>query len=86
MRVNRGAGKGFKNGKKIKKRHIDLQVFATMSSLQALAPIVGTALYTSVYNATADLPYPWQASYLLNSVGLFTTGKYLSVIIISVNI
>ena len=46
-----------------------------MSSLQALAPIVGTALYTGVYNATADLAYPWQASYLLNSVGLFTAGK-----------
>ena len=46
-----------------------------MSSLQALAPIVGTALYTGVYNATADLRYPWQASYLLNSAGLFTAGK-----------
>ncbi len=45
-----------------------------MSGLQALAPIVGTALYTGVYNATADLPYPWQASYLLNSAGLFTAG------------
>ena len=46
-----------------------------MSSLQSLAPIVGTALYTSVYNATADLAYPLQASYLLNSAGLFTAGK-----------
>ena len=46
-----------------------------MSSLQSLAPIAGTALYSSIYNATADLGYPWQASYLLNSAGLFTIGN-----------
>ena len=45
-----------------------------MSSLQSLAPILGTGLYTSVYTTTADLSYPWQASYLLNSAGLFTAG------------
>ena len=54
-----------------------LKVFATMSSLQSLAPIAGTALSTSVYNATADLGYPWAASYLLNSGGLFTIGNIL---------
>ena len=45
-----------------------------MSSLQSFAPIMATALYTSIYNATSDLSYPWQASYLLNSAGLFAAG------------
>ena len=46
-----------------------------MSSLQSVAPIMATALYTSLYNATADLSYPWQASYLFTSAGFVIIGK-----------
>ena len=45
-----------------------------MSSLQSVAPIMATALYTSLYNATADLSYPWQGSYLFTSVGFVVIG------------
>ena len=48
-----------------------------MSSLQSVAPIAATALYTSLYKATADLSYPWQASYLFCSVGFVTIGEKL---------
>ena len=46
-----------------------------MSSLQSIAPILGSALYAGIYNSSTDLPYPWQASYLFNSVGLISIGK-----------
>ena len=52
-----------------------IQVFATMSSLQSVAPIMASALYTSLYNATADLSYPWQASYLFTSAGFVMLGR-----------
>ena len=42
-----------------------------MSSVQSVAPIIATALYTSVYNATSDLEYPWASSYLFLSGCLF---------------
>ena len=38
---------------------IFLKVFATMSSLQSIAPILGTTLYASIYNSSSELPYPW---------------------------
>ena len=51
-----------------------LKVFATMSSLQSIAPILGTTLYASIYNSSSELPYPWQASYIFNSVGFISIG------------
>ena len=54
-----------------------LKVFATMSSLQSIAPILGTTLYASIYNSSSDLPYPWQASYLFNSVGFISMGRII---------
>ena len=56
---------------------ISQKVFATMSSLQSIAPILGTTLYASIYNSSSDLPYPWQASYLFNSVGFISLGRIL---------
>ena len=50
-----------------------------MSSLQALSPIVATAIYTNVYNATSDLLYPWSSTYLFVSAGIFVIGDHLSV-------
>ena len=46
-----------------------------MSSVQSVAPIIATALYTSVYNATSDLAYPWASSYLFLSGCLFILSK-----------
>ena len=51
------------------------KVFATMSSVQSLAPIIATAVYTSVYNATSELAYPWASSYLLLSGCLFISSE-----------
>ena len=51
------------------------KVFATMSSLQSLSPIIATAIYSSVYNATSDLLYPWASSYLLMSACLFIMSE-----------
>ena len=56
--------------------HISLKVFATMSSLQSIAPILGTTIYATIYNSSSDLPYPWQASYLFNSVGFISIGRF----------
>ena len=49
-----------------------------MSSFQSVAPIMATALYTSLYNATAELSYPWQASYLFTAAGFVMIGKLRS--------
>lgn len=46
-----------------------------MSSFQSVAPIMATALYTSLYNATAELSYPWQGSYLFTAAGFVMIGN-----------
>ena len=56
------------------------EVFATMSSLQSIFPIVASALYTSFYNATSDFAYPWSSSYLFMSGCLFITSEFLKTI------
>ena len=48
-----------------------------MSSLQSIAPILGSALYAGIYNSSTDLPCPWKASYLFNSVGFISIGNIL---------
>ena len=47
-----------------------------MSSLQSVAPILGSALYAGIYNSSTDLPYPWKSSYLFNSVGFISIGNF----------
>ena len=51
-----------------------------MSSFSALSPIVATAIYTNVYNATSDLPYPWSSTYLFTSAGFFVIGDNFSIL------
>ena len=39
------------------------KVFAMLSSVQSLVPIVASTVFTQLYNATSDLAYPWPGSF-----------------------
>ena len=51
------------------------QVFAVLASLQAITPSATSAIFTSLYNATSELVYPWQATFYFASVGFGLLGN-----------
>ena len=51
------------------------KVNAVLASLQALWLLVTSNTFTSIYNATSDLDYPWQASFYFASVACTVAGK-----------
>ena len=54
------------------------KVFAMLASLECLVPIIGSAIFTSLYNATAQLGYPWVGSFYFASSGIVVLGKYIT--------
>ena len=57
---------------------IPSQVFAMLASLECLVPIIGSAVFTSLYNATSELSYPWVGSYYFASSGVVFLGDILT--------
>ena len=57
------------------------KVFAVLASLQAVAPSATSALFTSLYNATAELSYPWQAAFFFASVGFGLIGCVIAILV-----
>ena len=53
------------------------KVFAMLASLECLVPIIGSAIFTNLYNATAQLNYPWVGSYYFASSGIVVLGRWL---------
>ena len=51
------------------------KVNAVLASLQALWLLVTSNTFTSIYKATSELDYPWQASFYFASVVCAVTGK-----------
>ena len=51
------------------------KVFAMLASLESLVPILASLLYTSLYNSTSELGFPWQASFYFVSAGFTILGK-----------
>ena len=50
------------------------KVFAMLASVESLLPIVGSNLYTNLYNATSDLEYPWMGSFYFAAAGFTIIG------------
>ena len=57
---------------------IFLKVFAMLASLECLVPIIGSAIFTNLYNATSEFSYPWVGSYYFASSGVVFLGEILT--------
>ena len=51
------------------------KVFAMLASLESVLPIVGSNLYTNLYNATSDLEYPWMGSFYFAAAAFTIIGS-----------
>ena len=51
-----------------------LQVFAMLASLESAVPILASAIFTNLYNATSELTYPWQGSFYFGCIGFSSIG------------
>ena len=54
------------------------KVNAVLASLQALWLLITSNTFTSIYKATSDLKYPWQATFYFASVACTVTGDHES--------
>ena len=54
-----------------------LQVFAMLASLESAVPILASAIFTNLYNATSELTYPWQGSFYFGCIGFSSIGMAL---------
>ena len=43
---------------------------------EAFVPIIASSVFTKLYNATADLEYPWYASYYFGTIGVVIMGNF----------
>ena len=50
-------------------------MFALLASLECLVPIIGSAIFTNLYNATSELAYPWVGSFYFASSGVVFLGE-----------
>ena len=50
------------------------KVFAMLASVESILPIVGSNLYSNLYNATSDLEYPWMGSFYFAAAGFTIIG------------
>ena len=53
------------------------KVFAMLASFESAVPITASAIFTTYYNATSELDYPWTGSFYLLGIGFFIIGKKL---------
>ena len=42
---------------------------------EAVVPIIAGGVFTKLYNATAELQYPWHGSYYFATMGIIAIGK-----------
>ena len=52
-----------------------MKVFAMLGVFEAVVPIIAGGVFTKLYNATAELDYPWHASYYFGTIGVVTIGN-----------
>ena len=43
---------------------------------EAIVPIIASNVFTKLYNATAELDYPWHASWYFGTSGVVIIGKF----------
>ena len=53
---------------------LDMKVFAMLGVFEAVVPIIAGGVFTKLYNATAELDYPWHASFYYGTIGVITIG------------
>ena len=46
-----------------------------LASLESAVPILASAIFTNLYNATSELSYPWQGSFYFASSGFYLLGR-----------
>ena len=51
-----------------------------LASVQSVVPIIASAAYTSFYNMTSDLPYPWTGSFYFLAAGFKLVGATICLI------
>ena len=51
------------------------KVFAMLASTESLVPIIASSVFTSLYNATSDLLYPWQATFYFVESFIISSGQ-----------
>ena len=54
-----------------------------LASLECLVPIIGSAIFTNLYNATSEFSYPWVGSYYFASSGVVFLGEIFTLMSIS---
>ena len=55
-----------------------MKVFAMLGVFEALVPIIAGGVFTKLYNATAELDYPWHATYYFGNIGVIAVGRITS--------
>ena len=48
-----------------------------LASLESAVPILASAIFTNLYNATSELTYPWQGSFYFGCIGFSSIGMAL---------
>ena len=48
-----------------------------LASLECAVPILGSMIFTSIYNATSGLAYPWQGTFYFAGSGCLLPGRYI---------
>ena len=48
-----------------------------LASLECMVPILSATIFTSVYNATIELAYPWNATFYFGTVGFTFSGNHI---------
>ena len=43
---------------------------------EAIVPIIASNVFTKLYNATAELDYPWYASFYFGTIGVVIIGNF----------
>jgi len=54
------------------------KIFGMLASIESLIPIIGTIIYSRIYNATRELPYPLPGSCYFVSCGFIGIGLFLT--------
>ena len=52
-------------------------MFAMLASLESAVPILASAIFTNLYNATSELSYPWKGTFYFASTGFYLLGRWL---------
>lgn len=57
------------------------KVFAMLASLESAVPILASAIFTNLYNATSELTYPWQGSFYFGCIGFSSIGVVITIFV-----